>query len=215
MDDSSQIVRRRALTIRRALSWQPLVTLTVVGLWTLVSGVAGGAYSYWKYQTDRSDAAQSSAQARKLEAQRPFLEERLRLYLETMKVMGRLVDPSLQTDDPVWIENSRRFWQLRWAELEMVGDVGIRNQARLVGQQITAVQDVLGYDRRNLRWAVECLANDMRLSLEHSWGIEAGLARSTVLNERASKLPDGCNQGRSDPIRPIGMPPPPGANDSQ
>lgn len=198
-------VRTRALKIRRVLLWQPLVAGLAISLWTVTSALVGGAYSYWKYQTERDDIAKSNAQARKLEAQRPFLEERMKLYLEAMKIAGSLVDPALSTRDPIWIDNARRFWQLRWAELELVGDIGIRNQARLVGEQIIVAEMSPLEDRHNLRWAIECLANDMRLSLEHSWGLDPTLVRVTVLKGMASKLPDGCNQGRMPALRPIGM----------
>jgi hypothetical protein len=87
----------------------------------------------------------------------------------------------------------------------MVGEPGIRNAARLVGQQITNTVANPLQDRHSLRWAVECLADELRYSLEHTWGLDKVLVRETVLKQYVSKVPDGCNQGREDPVRPPGM----------
>jgi hypothetical protein len=227
-------VRRRAFTIRRALRWQPVLTALAIGAWTVLSGLAGAGISIWKFQIERSDAAEvrdkaaaerdkdrdkaaaerdkdrtetdrKNALTRKLEAQRPFLEQKMRWYFEAINVAGHLVDPDLRTDNPIWVNNATRFWQLRWGELEMVGDPGIRNAVRLVGEQIRATEGAPDLDRHYLRWAIECLADELRFSLEHTWGLERGLMRETVLHYSVPKLPDGCNQGQTLPVRPEGM----------
>jgi hypothetical protein len=210
---NAQEVRNRALSIRRALRWQPIITALAIGGWTLVSGLAVAGFSVWKFQGEQDDSArtrtlteQQNALTRKLEAQRPFLEQRLKLYFETATVTGRLVHPTdLPTDGEIWTTNTTRFWQLRWGELEAAGDAGTRNAARLVGRHIRAAEANPTADRKDLRWAIECLADELRLSLEHSWGFQPGLTRLTVEGFAVSKLPQGCTASGEEPRRPLGM----------
>ena len=89
--------------------------------------------------------------------------------------------------------------QLRWRELEMVGDAGLRQAARRVGEQLVEVEAFPREDRHDLRWRVERLADEVRLSLEHSWGYERNLHRETATREMVSKLPTGCKSGRAKP----------------
>jgi hypothetical protein len=156
-------------------------------------------------QKIRDDAAADAANTRRIEAQKPFLEKRLDTYIEAIKVAGRLTDMDLPVDSDTWKENAKRFWEMRWGELEMVGDPGIRNAARLVAEEMSFTFKQPNEDRHNLRWSVECLADELRFSLEHTWGLQKGSMRETVLKQLVSKVPDGCNQGRDEPIRPPGM----------
>jgi hypothetical protein len=192
----------------------PVITALAIGGWTLASALAVAGFTVWKFSVEQAASADAraltereGALVRKLEAQQPFLVRRLELYLEMAKVTGNLVHPiDLRTDSDVWKTNTARFWQLRWGELEAVGDAGTRNAARLVGRHIRAAEQAdPAANRADLRWAIECLADELRLSLEHSWGVEPGLTRQTVLQEAVSKLPQGCTASNDDPKRPPGM----------
>ncbi|MEH2587961.1 hypothetical protein [Bradyrhizobium sp. AZCC 1721] len=153
----------------------------------------------------RAATEKDNAISRRIEAQKPFLEKRLEAYFEAVRVASRLTELHLSIDSDEWKENARKFFQMRWGELEMVGDPGIRNAARLVGEQINHVRDFPVDDRHNLRWSVECLADELRYSLEHTWGLQKTLLRETVYSDYVSKVPDGCNQGREPALRPPGM----------
>ncbi|WP_271593079.1 hypothetical protein [Bradyrhizobium sp. CCBAU 65884] len=98
------------------------------------------------------------------------MQRKLDLFFETIQQAQRLIEWELGPKDETWKQATKRFWELRWGELEMVGDVGIRNAARLVGQQITEAEEFPSRDRHDLRWAVECLADELRYALEHAWG---------------------------------------------
>jgi hypothetical protein len=201
--EPSAEVRRRAIGIRRALRWQPIVAALALAIWTVTTAMVGAYWSYHKFQTSRADTERISAAARKLEAQKPFLEKRLSLYMEAIEAAGSLTDPGLDpTKSDVWDKNAKRFWQLRWSHLEMFGDAGIRNAARVVGEQINEVQNNPTVDRHRLRWSVECLADELRLSLEHTWGLQTELERLTALKGAASKIPHGCSQEKVAPVRP-------------
>jgi hypothetical protein len=154
----------------------------------------------------RTYAEQEAAITRRIEAQKPFLEKRLDAYIEAIRVSSRLTELNLSIDSDDWKENAKRFWQMRWGELEMVGDPGIRNAARLVGEQLTRTVKFPEEDRHVLRWSVECLADELRFSLEHTWGLRRSAIRETVLKQYVSKVPDGCNQGTQEAVRPPGMP---------
>jgi hypothetical protein len=193
--------------------WSPLLITVVAAIWTALTAIAS---SYWsvrqfqasseEFQTRLAFDREVQDKTRRIESQKPFLEKRLEIYLEVIKVSSRLTEWDLPIDSAAWKDNAKRFWQMRWGELEMVGDPGIRNAARLVGEQITRAAANPLEDRHPLRWAVECLADELRYSIEHTWGLERGLTRQTVLKDFVSKVPDGCNQDRVPPVRPPGMP---------
>jgi hypothetical protein len=52
------------------------------------------------------------------------------VYFSTIEAARKLTDSSLSPDGPEWKDNARSVWELRWGELEMVGDKGTREAAR-------------------------------------------------------------------------------------
>jgi hypothetical protein len=155
----------------------------------------------------RTAAALEAEQTRRIEAQSPFLEKRLEVCVSAMEAARKLTDPTLSPDSPEWKENETRLWELRWGELEMVGDEGTREAARRVTYKITEVRDHPNGDRKELRWAVECLADELRLSLETSWGFSPSAVRQTELGENVATLPGGCTDSGLPPPVPEGMTP--------
>lgn len=211
--------------LRAVRRWQPFFILVGGAIWTGGTALVAGVWTYYTFQAERTehaaDAAQqqrnidqtrasaekTAAETRKLEAQRPFLQKKLDIYFEAAQVAGRLTDWTLSSDNPDWKENARRFWALRWSELEMVGDAGIREAARRVGEQITEAEHNPARDRHDLRWMVECLSDELRFSLEHSWGYRPDASRPTATGQSVSKLPTGCSSGREKPAAFAGMRP--------
>jgi hypothetical protein len=61
-----------------------------------------------------------NARTRLVEARKPFLELQLALYVETSKVVGKLV--SLDPGSDEWKAQKLRFHALYWSELSMVED---------------------------------------------------------------------------------------------
>jgi hypothetical protein len=153
----------------------------------------------------RQWSEEDTAKTRRIEAQKPFLEERLKTYLEAIRIASRLTQDSLPTNSEEWKDTVQTFFQMRWGELEMVGDPGIRNAARLIGEQIGRVANDPAIDRHDLRWSVECLADELRYSLEHTWGLDPNAERRTVNQGYVLKIPNGCVAGRDPPIAPPGM----------
>lgn len=54
---------------------------------------------------------------------------------------------------------------------------------------------------------VECLADELRLSLEHAWGVDPHASRVTATGDHVSKLPQGCTAGAKPPPLLEGMEP--------
>jgi hypothetical protein len=82
---------------------------------------------------------------------------------------------------------------------------GTREAARRVTYKITDVRDHPKGDRKELRWAVECLADELRLSLETSWGFSPSAVRQTELGENVPTFPGGCTDPGLPPPVPTGM----------
>jgi hypothetical protein len=175
--------------------WLPIISVCVYGGWQL-----------YKYKVERSDTTRSQAEARRIDAQRPFLTKQLDIFLDTAKTVGTLA--SLEPNTFEWKVSANRFWSLRWSELEMVGDPGIREAMRRIEYAIVEVQKNPNEDTKHyLRWMIECLADEMRLSLEYSWGT-VPKSEKTASNEIRQNLPSGCFQGREGPP-PLPLPPAP------
>lgn len=209
--------------LRTIVRWQPFLLLLGATIWTVGTALTAGYWTYYTYTSDkqerseaaniaernlqqtRADTERTAAETRKLEAQRPFLQKKLDIYFETAHVSGRLTEIDLSPISQEWKDNANRFWELRWSELEMVGDAGIREAARRVGEQIVEVENDPLRDRHDLRWMVECLSDELRLSLENSWEYVPDLSRLTATGLPASKLPKGCTSGTDKPAKFSGM----------
>lgn len=209
--------------LRAVRRWQPFFVLVGGAVWTVGTAVVAGIWTSYTFQAERSEHAadarqtqinidqtranteKTAAESRKLEAQRPFLQKKLDIYFEAAQVAGRLTDLTVSPQTPEWKDIARRFWALRWSELEMVGDAGIREAARRVAEQITEVENDPVRDRHDLRWMIECLSDELRFSLEHSWGYRPDESRQTATGESVSKLPKGCKSGRDKPTMFSGM----------
>jgi hypothetical protein len=92
-------------------SWLDSIATTVqVG--SIVAGVVISILSF-------NAAREKEAEARKLEAAKPFLELRQRLYTEAVKAAGVLSNPAVHTEAEVTAAR-KRFRELYVAELSMV-----------------------------------------------------------------------------------------------
>jgi hypothetical protein len=210
-------MQARSSRFRRiARGWQPLIILVIGALWTVANAGITAYWAYYQYNTKRIDdrneneksrlaAEKDAAATRKIESQKPFLQRKLDIYFESIKVAEQLIDTPLDPNSEQWKTNAHRFWQLRWGELEMVGDAAIRQAARRVGEQIIEVEYDPSRNRHDLRWMVECLGDELRLSLEHAWGYDPMAFRLTATEEPQSKLPNGCSAGKSRPALFAGM----------
>jgi hypothetical protein len=184
---------------RVAKTWQPVLILAGGAIGALV----GAGWTMWVHRDEIADGKETH----KIEVQLPFLQKRLQVYFSAIEAARKLTDSHLSPDSSEWKDNATNLWELRWGELEMVGDKGTREAARRVDYKILDVEAAPNDDtRRQLRWAVECLADEMRLSLEASWGFDPSAVRQTALGRDTSTVPAGCTDSGRLPDVPDGMP---------
>jgi hypothetical protein len=92
------------------------------------------------------------------------------LYLEAAQTSSKLVEWDIDPMSDEWKKSTKRFWELRWGELELAGGPAIRQAMRRLAQQIVETEYDPKRDRHDLRWMVECLADELRISLEATIG---------------------------------------------
>jgi hypothetical protein len=194
----------RGKIIRTALknpkSW--IAMLAVAG-WTILTAFATSTWTVFESMNKRADVQRSEALSRRLEAQKPFLQKKLDLYIETAEVSSRLVEWAADPKSSEWKKNAKRFWELRWSHLEVVGDPGVRQAMRRLGQEIIEVEHDPAKIRHDLRWSVECLADELRESLEAAW--YTGSEAETKPSNEKRLSPSGCKRGPLPPDRQEGM----------
>jgi hypothetical protein len=97
-----------------ALAISPLLSVisSIAQTLIVVVGVVVSVLSF-------NSARRKEAMARELEAARPFLEQRQRLYMEAVKAAGVLANPTSHSSDEVEAAR-KRFRELYVAELSMV-----------------------------------------------------------------------------------------------
>jgi hypothetical protein len=178
------LVRWQTHFLRFIKSWLPILVV-----------LCGGLFAAYRYWTDRADAERTAEITSRIEAQKPFLEQKLKLYLEMAQIDSTLTDWGIDPKSEEWKKATKRFWQLRWSELELAGAPAIRQAMRRLGQQINETEYDPTRDRHDLRWMVECLSDELRLSLEQSWGA----VKDDQISAAGENLPSGCRQGREVP----------------
>ncbi len=99
------------MTVAEAVSLVQAV-VALVGVVSVVSGVVMSIRSF-------NYTRQKEADARRLEAQKPFLELRQRLYTEAVELVGILANPGTHTQEELE-KAKKRFGELYVAVLSMV-----------------------------------------------------------------------------------------------
>lgn len=96
------------------------VLALVQGLLPALTAIIGGLWIAGTYLNDQRINAHKEAISRLIEAQRPFLERQLKMYVEATEVVGKMV--TITPSSTEWDGLERRFWELYWTELTMVED---------------------------------------------------------------------------------------------
>jgi hypothetical protein len=104
------------------------VAATSVQVLAVVAGVVISVLSF-------NSTREKEAAARQLEAAKPFLELRQKLYLEALKAAAVLVNPETHTADELQAAK-KRFRELYVAELSMVETRGVEMQMVALARQI-------------------------------------------------------------------------------
>jgi hypothetical protein len=97
----------------------------------VLSVVSGVVISVLSFNATRD----KEAEARKLEAEKPFVELRRSIYLETVKTVAIIANPDGRRSEDL-LKAKRRFRELYVAELTMVEDVDVEHGMVALAQAV-------------------------------------------------------------------------------
>jgi hypothetical protein len=200
VDDPSKLTYSHGL-LGLAQAYLPVLTVVGGALWGLFTYLDHAkeaaktlAASEQNLTIERRNQSERESHTRLIEAQKQFLDKQLDLYLETSKVVGRLVSEDLNFNN--WESDRLRFEELYWSELTMVEHTEVasamvefrtalqpiiekRSKLYSAPQQTTEgrtklEEEVSTIDRNGLRNSALVLAHALRRGIEESWGNSAG-----------------------------------------
>ena len=129
-------------------------------------------WAIWTYgDTRRSEIEQQeqadkrTAETRRVEATKPFLERQLKLYTEATQAAAKI---ATSHDESVIDEAVKRFWQLCWGELALVENKAVEGAMKQFGDGLRAE-----LPRHEMEQLSLVLAHACRDSLAVSWGVKA------------------------------------------
>lgn len=137
---------------------------TVARVAQVISVVAGVVVSVLSFNATRA----KEAEAMRVNATKPFLELRQKLYLEAVKAAGVLSNPEVHTQDEQ-LAARKRFRELYVAELSMVEEAAV--EAKMVTLAGAIDPELLSLTPEQK--AAYDLSHALRDSFVESWGIAA------------------------------------------
>ena len=129
---------------------------------TTISVIAGVVISVMNFRIAQEKAAES----RKIEAAKPFLELRQKLYLDALNNASILASKELHTDEEVK-QARKRFSELYWGELSLIEESSIEGKMISVAMSENLTDSITPTQK-----ASYALAHSMRESLVKSWGVD-------------------------------------------
>ncbi|SFF07433.1 hypothetical protein SAMN05518672_11577 [Chitinophaga sp. CF118] len=129
---------------------------------TVISVVVGIVISVMNFRI----AKEKEAESRKIEAAKPFLELRQKLYLDALNNASILASKDLHTEEEV-AKAKKRFSELYWGELSLIEESEIEGMMMAVARA-----ENLTDDPTPTQIATYNLAHTMRESLTKSWQVD-------------------------------------------
>ena len=129
---------------------------------TTISIIVGIVISVMNFRV----AKEKEAESRKIEAAKPFLELRQKLYLEALNNASILASKDLHSAEEV-ITAKKRFSELYWGELSLVEEANIEKEMRAIAKSENLINA-----SDSTQNATYDLAHAMRESLIKSWGVD-------------------------------------------
>jgi hypothetical protein len=135
----------------------------------LLAIIGSAMWALYQYLDSAERQAQQLASARRIEAQKPFLEKQLGLYFEAAEVAGKL--SAWKVADKRWVGNEARFWQLYWSDLAVVATEEVQHAMDAVGTALHAYKAAPNDEQAHaeLDNAIYDLAHKIRKGIESSW----------------------------------------------
>ena len=148
----------------RLESWSKLISPILA-----VAAFAWAIYTYGDTSKrdleNRKAEAERTAETRRIEATRPYLDRQLTLYTEATALTSAIASSS----DKAEVEKAtRRFWQLYWGELALVERHSVSSAMVAFGRALDASRP-----QGELRPLALALAHACRDELAASWGTDA------------------------------------------
>lgn len=129
---------------------------------TIISVTVGVVISVLNFRI----AKEKEAESRKIEAAKPFLELRQKLYLDALKNASILASKELHTEEEVK-QAKKRFSELYWGELSLIEERSIEAKMIAVASSENLTDSITPTQR-----TVYDLSHAMRESLVKSWGVD-------------------------------------------
>jgi hypothetical protein len=150
----------------------------------LLAIIGSAMWALYQYLDSAERQAQQLASARRIEAQKPFLEKQLGLYFEAAEVAGKLSAWKLNNKQSV--ANEDRFWQLYWSDLALVGTEEVRDAMGAVGMALHSYKESPENERvhAELDDAIFDLAREIRMAIERGWSTGEWLDAQTAYPAR-------------------------------
>ena len=141
----------------------------MIGAAVLIAGFLWGIYTY-KHTSQRELAehmaeAERFAVTRRVEATKPYLEMKLKLYTEATQIAAKIA--TTDNKDYLKKENIDRFMQLSWGELALVEDREVASAMISFRNCLMKECSMVELEQASLKLAHAC-----RDSLARSWGVE-------------------------------------------
>ena len=176
---------------RSSMRWLRIFERSVPVFLPVLVAVGGAVWSVTLFLNAQSEAAAkaqseiaNNAQTRLIEAQKPFLDKQLELYVLVSKAVGTIV--TVVPANPEWESAHRDFLALFWSELPMVENADV--ETAMVNLR-DAIDRYLSNE--SLKTEVQkrsyCLGHAIRQSIQESWKVRVvtGDIPSRVFNSAA------------------------------
>ena len=111
-------------------------------------------------------AREKEAESRKIEAAKPFLELRQKLYLDALNNASILASKDLHTEEEVK-QAKKRFSELYWGELSLIEESSIEGKMIALARCENMTDSITPTQK-----ASYAMAHAMRESLVKSWGVD-------------------------------------------
>ena len=148
-----------------ALTYLPLWTAVIAGIWGLWTYLEGDRQA----RVATADLAAKESRTRLIEAQKPFLDNQLKVYFETAAVVGKLV--TLAPNEPQWNEARIRFEELYWSELTMVEHLVVATAMKGFRDVLVAFEKAPTSEHLDdLKRGALGVADALRAGIKQSWG---------------------------------------------
>src|SRR4029077_5657753 len=154
----------RRVWARQASLWAPFVAAVV----PFVLAIGGGTFAVFKYIDAKALSDKQFQTNRLISLQKPYLDRQTELYIETSKVVGKLLTLLKNTND--WKDADARFWALYYGELAMVEHCEVQTAMRSFGDQLKNAEHSGAVDTKELLGASAIrVGHALRTGMTESW----------------------------------------------